>query len=409
MENKMSITDEIYQELVDGLQTGLDWPHFLAKHGNSKGPLYNAIGRFFNDMGPKAKALTEVQAKVDEAGLKLDSLNQGIKEAEGNLAPLEDKKTSLDKQIEAMETKLTEKSELATHLVELEKLGFDIARLSQLKNALTEIGAKHGLKGKEAVGKFFHDLKDYEAVLGAELLLEGLQTKIETKKLDADNWRAKEEALRIKHDDLKEAIGAVSALRAKGIKVGQIVTWHQILNQIESVEQFEKTLTQYGDVTKLLNARKAEAEAHELKLAKAKSQVEALEKDRAKIEAAIDALKVAGIKELEAMSQALEKDGAKIEAAIDALKVAGIKELKAMNEAVEKELKAAAASDIGAIQAVGQEAGNQLNVYFAQIDQLLEKVFQAGQEFEKRRPELQKYERVKDALQSHTTASEAKK
>ncbi len=406
--------------------------------GTSKGPLYSAIGRFLNDMGSKVKALNEVQAKLDEAGLKLDSLNQGIKEAEGSLAPLEGKKNSLDKQIEALEAKLTEKSELVTHLVELEKLGFDIARLSQLKNALAEIGAKHGLKGKEAVGKFFHDLKDYEAVLGAEQLLEGLQTKIETKKLEAGNWQAKEEALRIKHDDLKEAIGAVSALRAKGIKVGQIVIWHQILNQIESVEQFEKTLTQYGGVTKLLNARKAEAEAYELKLAKAKSQVEALEKDRAKIEAAIDALKVAGIKEIEEMSQALEKDGAKIEATIDALKVAGIKEieemnqalekdgakigaaidalkvvgikeLKVMSEAVEKDLKAVTASEIGAIQAVGQEAGNQLNSYFAQIDQLLEKVFKAGQEFEKRRPDLEKYEGVKDALQSHSTEWKAQK
>jgi len=40
----MSLTDEIYTELMDGLQKGLDWQHFLAKYGASKEPLYNALG-----------------------------------------------------------------------------------------------------------------------------------------------------------------------------------------------------------------------------------------------------------------------------------------------------------------------------------------------------------------------------
>ena len=51
-----SLTDKIYQELVDELKTGLDWTHFLAEHKDSKGPTYNAIGRFLNDMEPKMRA-----------------------------------------------------------------------------------------------------------------------------------------------------------------------------------------------------------------------------------------------------------------------------------------------------------------------------------------------------------------
>ncbi len=43
----MSLTDEIYRELLDGLEDNLDWQQFLAKHSASKGPLYNAIDRFF--------------------------------------------------------------------------------------------------------------------------------------------------------------------------------------------------------------------------------------------------------------------------------------------------------------------------------------------------------------------------
>ena len=78
----MSLTDEIYAELIDGLKRGLDWTRFVAKHSPSKGPLYNAIGRFFNDVGPKVRALSEVQRE-------LDSLEQKIKEAEGTLVRLE--------------------------------------------------------------------------------------------------------------------------------------------------------------------------------------------------------------------------------------------------------------------------------------------------------------------------------
>ena len=75
MESKtLSLTDEIYTELVAGLKTGLDWTRFLAQHGASKGPLYNAIGRFFSDMEPKVRALGEIQASLDQAEFRLDQL-----------------------------------------------------------------------------------------------------------------------------------------------------------------------------------------------------------------------------------------------------------------------------------------------------------------------------------------------
>ena len=185
MENK-TLTDEIYAELVDGLKTSLDWTAFIAKHSASKGPLYNAIGRFFNDMGPKVKALGEVQAQLDEAGLKLDSVGQRTKEAESNIAALEGRENALNKEVEALESKLAERSELASHLAELTKLSFNVERLSQLRDVLREIGAKRGLKGKEAVSKFFTELKDYDAKTGFEAEIQRLETIIRTK-----NWKRK--------------------------------------------------------------------------------------------------------------------------------------------------------------------------------------------------------------------------
>jgi len=372
-----TLTDRIYDELVDGLEKDLDWTSFIAKHKDSKGPLYNAIGRFLNDMGPKVKALGEVQAKLDEAGLKLDQLDQRTKEAESKIAPLEEKKNDLNDEIETVETKLAEKREILEHAGELAKLGFDIERLRQLREVLTEIGAKHALKGKEAIGKFFAELKDYDAKIGFEAEIQRLETITETKKLEAGKWQAEEEALKRKHDDRKEAVGAVYALLAKGVKVSQIPVWQRILSRFETAEQFDEYLLQYSEVTKLLNARREETESYELRLTKAQSQVETLEKERAKIEAAIDALKVAGVKEV-----------------------------KTMTEATEKQLKAVAASEIREAQAVGQEVRSEFANYFTQLDKLLEKAIHLGQELERSKQELQKYEAVKDTLQSHVAASE---
>jgi len=378
----MSLTDDIYRELSDGRDKGLDWQQFITKYSNSKGPLYNAIRRFFTEVGIKIVALNEeksrVQSELDQAGLTLDQLYRQIKEAEASLAPLEEEKNALNEGIETLETELAEKSGLSKHLADLEKLGFDSERLRQLEEALKEIGTRHGLRGQQTVSKFFGDLKDYDLVLEAEVQLKGLQTQIETKKLKAENWQAKEEALKRKHHDLKEAIEAVGALRAKNIKVSQIVAWQQILNRFQTVERFDQNLAQYGDITKLLNARKEEAESCELRLAKAQSQVETLEKERVKIEEAIDALKVAGVKQL-----------------------------KAMTEEGTKQMKALTVTEIREIRAVGQRGEKVFSDLFTRFDALAEKAFKIGQEFEGTWQELRKYEGVRNVLESHAAASEA--
>ena len=379
----MSLTDEIYDELSDGLENNLDWQQFMAKHSASKGPLYNAIALFFTEVGPKIVALNEeksrVQSELDQAGLALDSLDQRRKEADSNITSLEDRENILKGKVETLETELAKKGELAECLADLEGVGFNIERLNLLRDTLRQTGGKHGLNSEETVSKFFDALKDYDLVLEAEVQLKGLQTKIETKKLAAENWQAKEEALRRKHHDLKEAIKAVAALRVKNIKESQIIAWHQILNSFQTVEQFAESLTQYGDMTKLLKARREEAETWELRLAKAQSQLEALEKERTKIEAAIDALKVAGFKEL-----------------------------KAMTGETTKQLKTLADMEINEIRAVGQEVRAELNDFLTRLDTSNQKVFEIGQEFERIRQGLQKYDGIKDILEFHTDSSSEK-
>ncbi|MBA7628208.1 hypothetical protein ES703_35684 [subsurface metagenome] len=95
--------------------------------------------------------------------------------------------------------------------------------------------------------------------------------------------------------------------------------------------------------------------------------------------------------------------------AIDALKVAGIKQLEAMAEATAKQLKAVAASEIKEARAVAREIRSEFATFFTQLDALAKKVFELGQEFGKIEGELQKYEGVKGTLESHAVAAEAEK
>ncbi|MBA7564528.1 Chromosome partition protein Smc [subsurface metagenome] len=378
----MSLTDEIYRELSDGLENNLDWQQFLAKHSASKGPLYNAIGLFFTEVGPKIAALKEegsqVQSELDQAGLTLDQLYQQIKETEASLAPLEEEKNALNEGIETLEVKLAEKSELIKHAEELGKLGFNSERLRQLRETLADIGAKSGFKGREAVSKFFTELKNYDTKTGFEREIQRLGTIVATKKLEAAKWQAETDSLSRRHKDLSEAIAAVQSLIKHGVKVEHIVSWNGIVSKLGGSEELEKELGNYKTIRDLLNVRKEETKGYELRLTKAQSQVETLEKEKNTIGGAIDALKVAGVKEL-----------------------------KVMTEEVTKQLKTLANREINEIRGVGQEVRKEFSGLFTRFDTLAEKVFEVGQEYENTRQELRKYEGLKDVLESHAAASEA--
>lgn len=372
----MSLTDEIYDELLEGLTKSLDWQEFLAKHGNSKGPLYNAIGRFFTEAGGRIAALKEqessAQDKLQKAGLTLESLNQKIREAENNIASLEDKTKTLNEKNKTLEDKLVKKSELSGHLEEIERLGFDSERIRRLHDVITEIGKKHGLEGPEALNQFFEALKDYDLDLGAELRLNRLQTQIESKELEAENWQAKEEALRRKYSDLKETIDAVRALRAKNIQDSQIITWRQILTRVQTIEQFGEELAKYANMTELLNSKKEEIESNESNLAKLQSQVETMQKEKVKIGSAIESLKMAGVEKLATLT-----------------------------EEATKQLKIVANRGIEETRSISEDVMGELISFLAQLDTLAKKIFNIGQDFERTKQKLQKYDGLKDVLEAH--------
>ncbi|MBA7634658.1 hypothetical protein ES703_42248 [subsurface metagenome] len=263
MESKtISLTDEIYGELVDGLKTGelaskLEWTAFIAKRSASKGPLYNAIDRFFHDMGPKIQELNEVQASLDQAGIRLDQLDREISEADKaiqaknhDLALLEEKENTLKKQTEVLQDNLEQQSAPLERLQKLDDLGFGEERLKVLTATLAEMGTKRGLKRDESVNTFFAELKDYDAIQGFTQELQRLETIIRTKTLEAERFQAEANNLSRRHKDLSEAITAVESLIKHGVKTEQIVTWNGIVSKLGGPEALQDKLERYYGILK---------------------------------------------------------------------------------------------------------------------------------------------------------------
>ena len=280
-------------------------------------------------------------------------MDRGISEADKaiqaknhDLALLEEKENTLKKQTEVLESNLAQQSAPLERLQEIDKLGFGEERLKVLTTTLAQMGTKRGLKRDEAINAFFAELKDYDAIQGFTQELQRLETIIRTKTLEAEKFQAEADSLARRHKDLSEAIAAVESLIKHGVKAKQIVAWNGIVSRLGGPEGLQDKLGQYKSISELLNARKEEVEAYGLRLTKAQSQLETLEKEKAKIEASIDALKVAGVKELKAMTGATEKQ-------LKALAATQIRETQVVGQGIREELDALGEKAIEVGHAVG--------------------------------------------------------
>jgi chromosome segregation ATPase len=389
----MTLTEQIYDELMNGLYKGVDWEEFLGKYGASKGPLYNAIGRVIQNVGAQVKALGEdkrkAQEEVNQSGLMLDSLNQNIKEAKSilqaktdELSVAEEKRSSLEGQIERLKRELDEKNEFIKQVGEIEKFGFDIEKLRELKDALTEIGAKRGLKGKEAVGKFFDDLKDYDARTSFEIEIQRLETIIATRKLEAENWQAEAERMERQSRHLKEAIDAIQALVKRGIRPKQIVCWNNVLTSSGGVEKLEDSLQRYGSIEKLLDAKKIEGKRLDTKVAELSGKLNELKEQKAEIEGSIKVLRASTIAEIERVAQTgletLRTQKAEMEGSIKTLKASALNEMKEVSQVGVEKIGEVAQAGSNSLRQTGETALTELKEGLLLVDRVSTRALEVG-------------------------------
>jgi len=389
----MSLTDQIYDELLNGLTEGIDWEHFLSKYGTSKGPLYNALGRFLRDATLRVAALGEekrkAQDELNQIGLRLDSMNRRIKEAESTieaksheLSEAEEKKGSIERDIADLESKLDEKTEFIERIGEIEELCFTVDRLGQLKDLLTEIGTRQGLKGEDAISRFFDALKDYDLRCGFELEIERLDTIAETRKLEAEKWQAEAERMERRFKELKETIDAMQVLLKQGLKPEQIVSWQRILTSTAGLEAFEEGINHYGSVEKLVVAKKREGKRLDAKVAELSGRVNELKEQKAETEGSIKALRASTIAEIERVAHAsletLRAQNAEAEGSIKTLKTSLLNEMKEVSQTGLRGIGKVAQAETDAVRQIGETALGELKQASSLVDSVSARALEVG-------------------------------
>jgi len=389
----MTLTDQIYDELLNGLSKGVNWEHFLDKYGASKGPLYNALGRLLRGVEVQVAALGEerkkAQEELNQSELRLDSMNRRIKEAESiveaktqELSEAQEKKTSIERQIASFESRLDEKTELLKKIGEMEGLCFTVDRLRQLKDILTEIGARHGLRGEEAISRFFDDFKDYDAQCGFAVEIQRLGTIAETKRLEVEKWQAEAERIERQFRQLKEAIDSMQTLLKVGIKPEQIVSWNRCLTSIGGVEALEEGVSRYGSIEKLAGAKKREANRLDTKLAAMNGRLNELKEHKAEIEGSIKGLRASAITEIEKVAQAglgtLRAQRGETEGSIMTLKTSVLNEMKEIGQTGLEEIGKAAQAKNDALRQIGETALGELKQALSLVDSVSTRALEVG-------------------------------
>jgi hypothetical protein len=344
----MTLTDIIYQELLDGLRTGLDYDRIRQKHEGSKGPFYNALQRVVGAASTEIRNLSsqirQLQTNLADSKSKLEALSNQNREADAALRNKKQEVQSWEKQTEAVKKRLAEldnelnaKTQLVYRLRELENMGFDQKKLEYIHERIVEIGTRQGLKPKDSVGRFLKDLKDYDAMIGFQRELQRLQSVAETKRLEAERWRAEKENLETSHRELRQVISAVDFLLKQGIKPEQLVSWSKILQKVGGVEQLESELNEYRSIKDIVEAETKATERLGLRKQELAGEVKTLKEQKTEIEGAIKSLSEYGIAEI---TEVKNRASAELAALIDALRIEAerLGEAKAEAGKLEREL-----------------------------------------------------------------------
>jgi len=158
----MTLTEEIYAELKNGLWTGLNYDGLRLKYEKSKGPFYNALQMVLAETAAEMMKLSSelkaLREKGDEQKAKLESLADQQKKAVDEIKARQQEIEALEGEEQAIKAKIQEfNAELdasagpLNRAQEREKMGFDSEKLQRLRDIIVEIGAKQGQKPDGAI------------------------------------------------------------------------------------------------------------------------------------------------------------------------------------------------------------------------------------------------------------------
>ena len=159
MKLQMSLSDEIYHELMTGLEQGLDYDEIRLEYESTKGSLYNALTRVFSDVRSKLSELSfQIQAQektVNENEVMMRSLQKEANEVEQAIEVKRQKLAAIEKEIEVGDRDLKEMTIL---LVDDEQDKLDLIRaLLGSKGFSRVFMAKSGREAIETLRNYILD------------------------------------------------------------------------------------------------------------------------------------------------------------------------------------------------------------------------------------------------------------
>jgi len=199
------------------------------------------------------KMFTSAQFRLERYGIKMDDMEMFVKSVVGiskeNYDPVQilakireheklekdmdyykeeiirmkNESAKLNQEIENQKNNLNYYNIKIDFLNELETRGFGITELRTLINILNEIGMEHNLDFDDIRKKFFHDIKNYEEIIGSRKEIERLQNELKNLEIQISKEREK-------YNSYPKIIESINRLTGDGIPEEDIVKIDRILS-----------------------------------------------------------------------------------------------------------------------------------------------------------------------------------
>lgn len=312
-----SLTEQIYLEIMEGVEKKVDWNELLDKYRKSKGPFYNAFSRALPQLRARCEKLFAEISQGEEKRKELDKdiaqseerkreLDQAVNNTDARLKKLEEAEAEASERLSSYDEEIQGKKAMASSLTRVEESGFSPERLEELGKKVDEIGTGHGLSPDEAMSKFFDDLKLWSEKLGLEVEVQRLSS---TKKQIEDSLKELEKRYRRK----KAAIEMLEELREEGVGTQRIQVWNITARSAGvEVEELHREIEKWGNLREANRAEEEKKKKLSEEIARAEASLQEVELRKAEVEGAIGGVAEEAVNMVRAAGQKAKDEIARI-------------------------------------------------------------------------------------------------
>jgi hypothetical protein len=299
-----TLTEEIYEALIDGAKEPNGLASVLKEYSHSKGPFYIALAQASNTLTEKLSTISIQKQKAEQLD---QQRQQEIKAQEQIMVGLDKSLKTKNKELDALEGKLKQAGNTLDRFKELTGLGFGVEELKKLYTLLVDIKSKEDVTTEGSVKHFFQKIDTYEKMAALELQKTAAEIAIMKSKAETEKWQAQAEAAEAKCKARQTSINITEKWLKQGIKEADLPYWESILDRVGvSPEHLAEDIEKYGSMSKLCQDREEYYRNLEIQVKNLIAQVKGVKEERQQIGGAIKELKDKGLEEIISLTKTVE-------------------------------------------------------------------------------------------------------